>query len=229
MGARSPDTPPASTPRSGKKPPPRDANVRVKVGTAAPRKGVAVLGDEELRFHTGRTGRDGKDFYLHLRYDRITSLVVDPHAGTLVVSTPEHEAITFHLGRYAADWKRLIEERPSRLDELEVTPRSRIAMVAIDDDDLVTELSTRVRGFEEGPGEVDLLFVGVRHRADLPRLAELARRLRRPRGVLWLVYAVESRVLPESEIIAAARAAGLSAGRTVALSRTHAALRLIRA
>ena len=53
---------------------------KVLVGTGRARQlrnGTAALGPDELRFHTGRTGKQGKDFFLHIAYEDIQELELD--------------------------------------------------------------------------------------------------------------------------------------------------------
>lgn len=228
MGKRSPDGPSEEPAPRVKKAPPRSTGCKVQVGGRGPlRLGTATLADEELRFNTGRTGKHGVDFYVHVRYEDITALEADGPHGTLTVTTAEHGPIVFHLGRIAVGWKEIIdEERPDLLRDLEVAPRARVALVAIVDEALEKAVGGRA---PVGPDEpLDVLFAGAEHKADLARIPALAARLA-PRGVLWLVFAEGSRTLAEEHIAAAARAAGLFAGRTVELGPGRLATRLSRA
>jgi hypothetical protein len=187
---------------------------------------MAVLGPEELHFHTGRTGREGEDFVLHLRYDDITALRADGPAGTLTVATGDEGEVVLQLGRLAVAWKAWIDERPSVLRDLGLTPKSRVAWVGVDDDVMEQALG----GLEQtdlGDG-LDAMFAGAEHRADLARLEALAQRVRPDGGVLWVVVPAESRVIAEAELAAAARALGLALGRTVELPPGRRAFRLTR-
>jgi hypothetical protein len=202
----------------------------VQIERGAPRAGVAALCADELRFHTGRTGREGQDFFVHIRFDEIVSLVADGAAGTLTVATDDQGAVIFHLGRLATAWKQIIEDRPDLLRDLGVTARSRVALVGVDDDALCQALAARVPGFADGAadaGRLDVLFLGAEHRADLARLAAAAGRVRRG-GVIWVVYPVTSRAVTGAEIVAAGGAAGLLAGDEVALSPERVAQKLMR-
>lgn len=233
MGSRSPYTPKEGAP-ARRKSAARETNCRVQVGARGKRSmraGVAVLSPDELRFNTGRTGREGKDFFVHIRYTDIRTLHADGHAGTLTVVTNEDEEIVFHLGRLAAEWKQLIEARPSRLDELGVRPTSRVALIGVDDDELVTEIAARVPGFApaETGDELDVLFVGVEHRADLARLGQFAARVRRQLGVIWAIFPTAERGVSAAEITAAARPAGLVPTRTLEFGGERTALGLMRA
>jgi hypothetical protein len=234
MGTRSPDSPDPAAPARGKKPVRRQVSCKVQVGRGparAVRGGVAALTPEELRFHTGRTGRHGRDFFIHIRFEQITSLVADGPAGTLTVATAEGDEVVFFLGRLAVAWKEVIEERPDLLRDLGVSERSRVAVVAVDDDELLQLLEARVRGFGEtadDAGDLDALLTGVEHRADLARLGALAARVRAGAGALWVIFRDGVRGVDEEEVAAAGRAAGLVPGKTVVLARDRVALRLAR-
>jgi hypothetical protein len=231
MGTRSPDKPEIK--RKVKRATPREANVRLQIGASTKnvRDGVAVLAPDELRFNTGRTGRQGRDFFLHIPYDDIRDLEVDAHHGTMSLSTSEHELLIFHLGKYAPDWKKMIEERPSRLDDLGIKHGMKVALIAVVDEVLEAELETRLPGFAAnaaGDGVLDVLFLGIEHRRDLPSIAAQAPRVR-VGGLMWVVYPMESRTVPsDSDVAAAGRAAGLASAGREALSRTHWALKLTR-
>lgn len=228
MGSRSPDGPKQSEKR-GKRSAPWQMTCKVTLGrgrSRVVRSGMAALGDQELRFNTGRTGRQGPDFFVHIPFADIQSLVVDEPAGTLTVTTEENGPVVFALGRAAPEWKERIEAQPTRLDGLGITPASRVALVGFVDDELEAELAGRLQN--EGTGELDLVLVGTEHPADLPRLAALAGRVRSRGGVVWAVFPAASRGISERAIAAAGAAAGLAPGDSIELSRTHRALRLTR-
>jgi hypothetical protein len=228
MGSRSPDGPRQSEKR-GKRAAPWQMTCKVTVArgrSRVVRSGVAAIGNDELRFHTGRTGRQGPDFFVHIAFADISSLVVDEPAGTLTVTTEEHGAVVFALGRAAPEWKERIEARPGRLDRLGIKPASRVALVGFIDDELEAELAGRLQ--DEVAGDLDVVLAGAEHPADLPRLAALGGRLRSRGVVVWAVYPAGSRAIGEREIAAAAAAAGLAPGDSIELSRTHRALRLTR-
>jgi hypothetical protein len=233
MGVRNPDLPKDSVKPRGKKPAPRELGCTLSMGKGAKRvvrKGQVALGVDELHFHTGRTGRSGADFSLHIPYGDIGEIEVDVPDGTLTMEVVEHGPIVLQLGKHASDWKKMIVERDTPLDQLGVGKNSkklRVGLVGIDDDELQRELATRVPAFAEADaGELDLLFVGVEHKADLLQLGPLSKRVKRG-GVLWAVVSTRARSAPEAhEIAAAGRGAGLVSGNVVDFSRTLQALRL---
>jgi hypothetical protein len=228
MGARNPDSP-KQTARKGKKAAPRETGCEVRMGRGASRvvrKGQAALGADELHFHTGRTGRAGKDFALHLRYDDIQEVELDVNAGTITLSVVEQEPITLVLGKYAGDWKRFILERPTPLDALGVRKRARVGVVGVADDELIAQLQSRVPVLaDEAASELDMVFVGVEHRADLAQLGPQSKRVRAG-GVVWAVHQEKPRAPELHEIASAGRSAGLVIGGVVEFSRTLQALRL---
>lgn len=224
MGKRSPDAPPdVQGPKRGKKPPPTHARIRVRAGKTW-REGAAVLTAEELRFNTGRTGRQGEDFFVHIRLDEVRRVTADASTGLMTVATIDGQDVIFELGPLATAWKQLIDERPSLLHRLHVERGARVDLVGVDDDALSASLERG--GVAIDAGAVDALFVGAEHRADLARLPSLLPRLR-PGGVIWLVVADGTGVSNE-EIAAAARSAGLVDGATVELSPGRLAMMLSR-
>jgi hypothetical protein len=231
MGNRNPDEKKETDvkPR-GKKPAPRELGCTLTMGKGAKRvvrKGQIAQGGDELHFHTGRTGRGGADFSLHIPYGDIGEIEVDVPDGTLTMQVAEHGAITLQLGKHAADWKKQIEERPTPVTELGVTKKSVVALVGIDDDELERELATCSPSFADADAkELDLLFVGIEHKQDLAQLGPLSKRVKRG-GALWAVVSSKTRSAPEThEIAAAARGAGLVSGNVVDITRTLQALRL---
>lgn len=220
MGSRNPDTPQPPRPR-GKKAAPLSTGTKARIGRGPLRRGTATLAPEELRFHTGRTGREGEDFSVHVRYEDILAFEADGPKGTLTVSTAEHGELVFHLGRVAVAWAEKLGERPDLLRDLGVSKVASVAVVGVQDE----RLDEALRGRVVEDAVVDVLFAGVEHRADLARLTALAERLK-PGGVLWVVYPEGSRAVSEADITAAGRAAGLVDGATVEVSPGRSALRL---
>ena len=224
MGKRSPDAPPdVAGPKRGKKPPPTATRCRVRFGKTW-RAGAAVITDEELRFNTGRTGREGEDFAVHIRFEHITRVAADAATGLMTVSSQDGDVV-FDLGRLAVAWKDLLDKTPDALRELGIDRGARVDLVAIDDATLTAALEARGVALAT-TGQVDVLLAGAEHRADLARLPQLAARLRRG-GTLWVVYPEGSRNIDDEEIAAAARAAGLVDGVTVDVSPGRLAVKLV--
>jgi hypothetical protein len=232
MGARSPSKPRAEEKVvQGKKPAPRSLHCKLDTlleGKKVTRTGEAVLTADELRFRTDRHGRDGADFHLHLAFAELARIEVDASGAILSLTTQEGDVHRLHVGKYAAEWKELLGKREGTLDLLGVGPGSRLVWVAVPDEaELVSELE------QHGPApqderavDLDLVFVGVEHPADLERVAALARRIRRPGGAIWLVYPERKRDLSPRDLATFARTLRLVDADNVALSRKYGALKL---
>ena len=233
MGTRTPSTPkPGTQAIRGKKAAPRDLNVRIEVGSGKgriERSGRATLTDDTLRFRTGRTGDQGADFFVHLRYDELASVVIDPSARVADADGARRRRLQDPYRQARARLEGLSCGRPlGRLSALGVTPGARVLLVAVADEELADEIEACVPGASavaDDVGGLESIVVGAEHPADLGRLAGLAARLQRPSGVLWVVYPSASRTLTVETIGKAAAAAGLVRGGTVAISRDHHALR----
>jgi hypothetical protein len=233
MGTRTPDAPrPGSVAPKRKREAPREMSCRVKVGKGPERRGHAILTDDSLRFNTGRTGKGGEDFFIHLAFDEILKIDHDVTAETLTFATEEHPRVVFFLGRNAAPWKKLIEERPHSLAVLYVKPKSRIAVTGVGDEAFLEELEEAVPGCTtvdpESGENFHLIFLGFESKHDLGRIAGLVPRLKTPGGIIWVVYPDKTRGIDPDEIPPAAKAAGLLSGDVVVVSKTHHALRLTR-
>jgi hypothetical protein len=176
-------------------------------------RGKALLETTELLFR-GPTR-------LKIARDRVTAVTAE---GVALRVTFGGETATFALGAAAEKWARALATVKSRLDKLGVTPGLSIGVVGVDDASFLDELRGRIGAFVEGePGEGrDLVFFGVRARADLDRLAALAGALS-PRGGLWVIRPKGRAEITEAEVRAAARAAGLVDVKVASFSPTHTA------
>src|SRR5207249_3016269 len=117
MGSRNPSSPKEEPRTRGKRRAPTDLNCRLEMGHGKDRvvrAGLAVITDDELRFRTGRTGRDGRDFFVHVALGDVRSVALAPSGMAITVTPAEAEAFTLHLGKHAPAWKQLVEGWRSR-------------------------------------------------------------------------------------------------------------------
>jgi len=235
MGSRTPSTPkPGTQTIRSPKTAPRDLNVRVEIGTGkarAIRTGRATLTDDTFRFRTGRTGDEGADFFVHLRYDEIASVVVDPSAASLTI-TADDTVYKVHVGKHAPAWKEYMRPPAGRLAALGITAKTRLLLLPLPDEELTDELEAAVPGasaVDDSVGDLEVIFAGAEHRADLARLGALAARLKRPGGMLWVVFPATSRTVGEDDIGKAGAALGLVRAGGMNLSRAYRAVRLLKA
>lgn len=122
-----------------------------------------------------------------------------------------------------------VRRPPTLMDKLGVTPGLVVAVVGVEAKAFVVELAKvapeAVRGEPRRP--VDLLFLGVRGRDELDRVAEMVGHVKVDGG-LWVVYPKGRRDLRESDVLAAGRAAGLKDVKVARVSQELTALRFVR-
>ena len=114
------------------------------------------------------------------------------------------------------------------LDKLGVKPDARVAVVGVDDAGFLRRLESRTGDISRrARKDSDLIFLGVRSLRDLDRLAALGETIRRS-GAIWVVRIKgDGAVVKESEVMAAAKRAGLVDIKVVSFSETHSALKLV--
>jgi hypothetical protein len=115
------------------------------------------------------------------------------------------------------------------LDKLGIRPGMRVALIAIDDDEIRPLLAERTSDLTEGwpLPDSDIVLVGADSTEALAPLEPLSRRIR-PNGAIWVVsHKGKAATLRDVEVIAAAKAAGLVDNKVVSFSVSHTALRLV--
>jgi hypothetical protein len=115
------------------------------------------------------------------------------------------------------------------LDKLGIRPGARVALVRIEDPSFRAILAERTEDVTEGDplAATDVILLGAEGVADLASLDELRGRIR-PNGAIWVVSRKgRGSTLRDTDVMAAARAAGLVDNKVAAFSDTHTALRLV--
>ena len=115
------------------------------------------------------------------------------------------------------------------LDKLGLRPGMRVALIDIDDptfQPLVAERTTEVTEGWPDP-DTDIVLLGADTLDALLPLGSLATRIR-PNGAIWVVSRKGvAATLRDTDVIAAAREAGLVDNKVVSFSSKHTALRLV--
>jgi hypothetical protein len=115
------------------------------------------------------------------------------------------------------------------LDKLGIRPGMRVALIEVDDDEILGLLAERTSDITEGwpQPETDVVLLGADSIAALAPLESLAATIR-PNGAIWVVSRKgKDATLRDVEVIAAARSARLIDNKVVSFSTTHTALRLV--
>lgn len=135
----------------------------------------------------------------------------------------------FALGeKAAASWADAILNPKGRLDKLGVKAGQRAAILNLDDPDFAAELATRTPPASAEAGDLDILFYGADSAAELERIPILTAILA-DHGVLWIVSRKgKDAGVKDTEVMAAAKAAGLVDSKVCAFSDTRTALRFTR-
>ena len=152
------------------------------------------------------------------RGDKLT--VVSPHAT--VVMTLGADA--------AAKWAQRIQEAPKQLiDKLDVKPRAKVWLFAIDDETLirqVTERAARTSRGRSGAG-CDVVFVGVENDKQLDRI-DRASKAMNDDGAIWVVHPKGATGVADTTIFARAKSLGLTYTKVARVSDSHTAEKLVR-
>jgi hypothetical protein len=150
--------------------------------------------------------------------------IVAEARGTLLVLSFRGHVVELGAGARASALASKVRSPPSRLDRMGVQHGASAAVAGPVDAGFRRELEGRAVVAAGPPrSPVDLLVFAVEAKEQLAPLAKLAP-LVAPGGSLWVVY--PKAAVPESQVAAAAKQAGLAAGASVRFSETHAAVRL---
>ena len=135
----------------------------------------------------------------------------------------------FPLGNRVERIAAKVRKPPALMDKLGVKEGLEVAVVGVDAKPFLAELAKAAPDAHRGePGQpVDLLFVAVRGRDELGRIADMVRNVK-PDGGLWVVYPKGRRDLREVDVLAAGRAAGLKDVKVARVSPELTALRFVR-
>jgi hypothetical protein len=181
-------------------------------------EGKALLETTELLFRG--------DFRLKIPFRAITRLAADN--GELTVGFSEGTAV-FELGANASKWAAKIRNPRGLIDKLGVKAGQRVAVLGVTDADFLEDL--RGHNVEVNDNALlpnaDLVFYQADEPKALTRLAELRQSLA-AKGAIWVI-SPKGRAAPikDTDVMAAAREAGLVDTKVVAFSDTHTALKLV--
>jgi len=149
--------------------------------------------------------------------------------GVLAIATADETLRLSLPDRATAEkWGRKILHPPGLLDKLGVKPASRVAVVGVDDPAFRAEVAART-GLKASAArdELDFIVYAADSADQLARLGELRRRLQ-PAGAIWVVSRKGGAArIRDTDVMAAARTAGLVDVKVCSFSATHTALKLV--
>lgn len=129
----------------------------------------------------------------------------------------------------AEKWAQNILHPKSLIEKLGVKPESRVAVIGVDDADFLAQLGKRLLAPpvpKPGVG-MDFIFHAADSREELAKLKSLTGHLQ-PAGAIWVV-SLKGRAakIKDTDVMQAARAAGLVDNKVCSFSPTHTALKLV--
>lgn len=151
-------------------------------------------------------------------------------AGTLEIKHAGGRAI-FRFGTRgtAEQWARQIRYPKSLIDKLGVKPDSRVAVLGLNDPDFLAQTTQRLgtAPAQKLATALDFIFYPADSVAELARLKTLQRHLQ-PAGAIWVVSLKgKAARIKDTDVMQAARAAGLVDIKVCGFSATHTALKLV--
>jgi Protein of unknown function (DUF3052) len=113
------------------------------------------------------------------------------------------------------------------VDKLGIRAGQTIAVIGVDDSIFLDEVVKRVPNFFTAPPDypADLIFYAAEDKSDLAEIKKLAKAIAR-NGAIWAVYPKGQSHIRETDVIAAAKSAGLTDNKVCRFSESHTALRL---
>ena len=145
-------------------------------------------------------------------------LRVDHEGGTTVLE----------LGDAAAKWAERIRSPRTLLEKLGVREGQTISVSGVSDDDFSEQLARSGARVLTGRLEKNshIILLGATTPRDLTKLRAAATAVARD-GAIWVVHPKGKGALRDTEIFAAAKAAGLTATKVARFSATHTAEKLV--
>jgi hypothetical protein len=186
-------------------------------------QGKALLETEELLFR-------GALFRAAVPFKAMTRVAADD--GDLTVVWPGGTLVLALGAPEAARWADKIRNPPARADKLGVKAGMRVAVVGAGarDPNFLREIEARGARIDRAGGgepQADIVFLSIEARADLRGLAAHKPRIM-PDGAIWVLRPKgRDAAVTESEVRAAAKAAGLVDVKVAAFSPTLTAEKLV--
>jgi hypothetical protein len=191
-----------------------------------------------------RIGRDTFEVKAHLNTDRvefrggtrldipfsaIKSAVANENGGLTIMHTDGRAVLDLDDRSVAEKWALRIGHPKSLIDKLGVKPDSRVAVLGVDGGDFLTQLSERLG---RPPAlrtatALDFIFYAADSAAELAKLKSLKANLQ-PAGAIWVVSLKgKAAKIKDTDVMKAARLAGLVDNKVCGFSATHTALKLV--
>ena len=181
----------------------------------------AHLNTDRLEFRSGTR--------LDIPFASVKSAKADAD-GALIITHAGGRAILSLANRATAEkWAQKILQPKSLIDKLGVKPESRVAIIGLDDPDFQAQLKKRVATppLSKPAAGMDFVFYAADSAAALAKLKTLKTHLQ-PAGAIWVVSLKgKAAKIKDTDVMKAARAAGLVDNKVCGFSATHTGLKLV--
>jgi hypothetical protein len=193
---------------------------------------------------TLRAGRDTLAVKAHLNTDRleirggarldlpfkqVTSAVAKPDGTLHLKHAAGATVLEFGTGATAEKWAEKIRSPKSLVDKLGLKPESRVAVLGVDDPDFLAQAGKRLATppAKKPSAGMDFIFYAADSAAELAKLKSLKAFLQ-PAGAIWVVSLKgKAATIKDTDVMRAARAAGLVDNKVCGFAATHTALKLV--
>ena len=191
-----------------------------------------------------RVDRDTFAVKAHLNTDRLefrgeTRLDIPFSAIKSVAASPDGSLSITHVGgramlglkdhATAEKWALKVRSPKSLIDKLGLKPESRVAILGVDDPEFLAQVAKRlaIPASAKPNADLDFIFYAADSAAGLAKLKSLKKHLQ-PAGAIWVVSLKgKAATIKDTDVMAAARAAGLVDNKVCGFSATHTALKLV--
>ena len=192
--------------------------LQVEAGTFP---GTAHLEQDRLTFRGARK--------LTVPLGAVKSVAVGPGGKLIVQHGGETTVLALGDRTTAEKWMLKIRYPRSLIDKLGVKPGQKVAVLGIGDADFALDLRARLGRDPDAKTSagLDYIFYGADSPRELAKLGVL-RRCLQPAGAIWVVSRKgREAAIKDTEVMRAARDAGLVDVKVCSFSNTHTALKLM--
>lgn len=166
---------------------------------------------------------------LDLPFSSVVSGVVHANGTLHLKHTGGDMVLLFADGASAAKWLEKIRSPKSLVDKLGLKPQSRVGIIRVEDPEFLRQAAARLTTapVTKLAKALDFIFYGADTAAQLAKLKSLKTRLQ-PAGAIWVVSLKgKAATIKDTDVMKAARAAGLVDNKVCSFSATHTALKLV--
>ena len=166
---------------------------------------------------------------LDISFATIRSVETDAKGALTIEHAGGRARLELGARAVAEKWAARIRSPKSLIDKLGVKPDSRVGVLGEDDAEFSAQLRERLAAglASAAAKDLDFVFYAADSTAQLAKLKSLRARLQ-PAGAIWVISRKgKEATIKDTEVMNAARRAGLVDNKVCSFSATHTALKLV--